>query len=405
MRIRNLTFTNRKGLELSAKLELPAEGRASEFVLFAHCFTCGKDIAAIRNISRALASEGFGVLRFDFTGLGSSEGEFADSHFSANVEDLVDASEFLAQEYKAPSVLIGHSLGGAAVVFAASLLDTVKAVATIGAPADPEHVTHLFGSALESLEKDGEAELKLVGRTFKVRKDFVKHLQDRDMDGVLKALRKPILICHSPQDTIVGINNAAQIYMAAHHPKSFLSLDGADHLLTEARDSLYVGRMIAAWVDRYVERKEVELRTDEQVVVSLTEPGFTAKVLAGDHRLLADEPASVGGLDLGPSPYDFLSIGLAACTAMTIRMYTDRKQWPIDEVNVHVSYGKHSHGEDSEHTGEAGAMLDTFFRKIEIIGEVDEAQRKRILQIADKCPVHKTLEASSVIKTEELTAT
>jgi putative redox protein len=278
-------------------------------------------------------------------------------------------------------------------------------VVTIGAPSDPEHVTNLFGKALDTLEKEGEAELNLVGRKFNVRKDFVEHLRNRDMEGVLNDLRKPILICHSPQDTIVGINNAAQIYMAAHHPKSYLSLDGADHLLTETKDSLYVGRMIAAWVDRYVERQEEELHTESQVVVSLSEPGFTSKVLAGEHRLIADEPKSVGGLDMGPSPYEYLSIGLGACTAMTIRMYTERKGWPIDEVNVHVSHGKHVHGEDTEHCGEEGAMIDTFFRKIEIIGKVDEAQRKRILQIADKCPVHKTLEASSVIKTEELTAT
>ncbi len=394
MRTRNLTFENRKGLTLSAKLELPAEGSAQHYVLFAHCFTCGKDLNAARNISRALSSQGFAVLRFDFTGLGNSEGEFADSNFSANVEDLLDAAAFLAKEYQAPEVIVGHSLGGAATIFAAAELESIRGVVTIGAPSDPEHAAHLFGDSLKTLKEKGEAEVNLGGRPFRVRQDFVEHLQNRKMDEVLHDLRKALLVFHAPQDNIVGIDHAAKIYQAAVHPKSFVSLDGADHLLSSERDSHYVGQMIASWIQRYVEAPKDDLETSEDVVVSLSEPGFTCKVKSGKHRLIADEPRKVGGLDMGPGPYEFVSIGLAACTAMTIRMYTERKEWPLDEVHVHVSHSK----QDIPHSK---TKRDVFERKVEIFGGVDDEQRARIMEIADRCPVHKTLEASAHIETEE----
>ncbi|MCA9000956.1 MAG: alpha/beta fold hydrolase, partial [Planctomycetes bacterium] len=330
MRTRTLTFQNRKGLELSAKLELPAEGGAREFVLFAHCFTCSKDMAASRNISRALSAQGFGVLRFDFAGLGKSQGEFADSNFAANVEDLVDAAEYLGQEFAAPSVLVGHSLGGTAAILAAAQIPSVRGVVTIGAPFSPDHVLHVFHDVMPELEAKGQAEVTIAGQRFTVGSDFVAAVRGQRIDDTVRSWGKALLVFHSPQDTVVGIENAAEIYKAALHPKSFISLDGADHLLSQKRDSLYVGNMIAAWAARYIEEPIEETETEGHVLVSLAEPGFTCKVTAGPHRLIADEPKHVGGLDMGPAPYDFVGIGLGACTAMTIRMYTDRKEWPVD---------------------------------------------------------------------------
>ncbi|MFT5198037.1 MAG: uncharacterized OsmC-like protein/fermentation-respiration switch protein FrsA (DUF1100 family) [Planctomycetota bacterium] len=403
MRTKNLTFKNRKGLQLSAKLELPAEGGAKEFVLFAHCFTCGKDLIATRNISRALSAQGFGVLRFDFTGLGKSEGDFADSNFAANVEDLLDAAAFLAEEYAAPSVLVGHSLGGAAAILAAAQLDYVRGVVTIGAPSSPEHVLHIFSDALPELEAKGQAEVNIAGRKFTVGSDFVEAVRNHRLDKVVRDWGKALLVFHSPQDTTVGIENAGEIYQAALHPKSFVSLDGADHLLSNSRDSLYVGNMIASWVSRYIEEEIEQPEAEGHVVVSLAEPGFTCKVKAGPHRLIADEPKRVGGLDMGPGPYEFVGIGLGACTAMTIRMYTERKGWPVDEVNVHVDHKKEK-ASTPPAPGEKEIPVDVFERQIEILGDLDDEQRARILEIADRCPVHRTLEHSSVIRTQELKA-
>lgn len=403
MRTKNLTFQNRKGLQLSAKLELPAEGGAKEFVLFAHCFTCGKDLAATRNISRALSAQGFGVLRFDFTGLGKSEGEFADSNFAANVEDLLDAAAFLAEEYAAPSVLVGHSLGGAAAILAGAQLDSVRGVVTIGAPSTPDHVLHIFEESLPELEAKGQAEVNIAGRKFTVGSDFVEAVRNHRLDKVVRDWGKALLVFHSPQDATVGIENAAEIYQAALHPKSFVSLDGADHLLSNSRDSLYVGNMIASWVSRYIEQEVEKPEAEGHVVVSLAEPGFTCKVKAGPHRLIADEPKRVGGLDMGPGPYEFVGIGLGACTAMTIRMYTERKGWPVDEVNVHVDHKKEK-ATTPPPPGEKEKPVDVFERQIEILGDLDDEQRARILEIADRCPVHRTLEHSSVIRTEEFRA-
>ncbi len=401
MRLHRLTFPNRKGLQLSAKLELPAEGDAQHYALLAHCFTCSKDSTGLVHISRALSARGFGVLRFDFTGLGHSEGEFADSHFAANVEDLLDAAAFLEREYKAPEVLVGHSLGGAAVLFAAPHLPAVRGVVTIAAPSDPDHVLHLFGDRLPALREEGQADIEVAGRTFSVRRDFVEALESRSLDHVLPDLGKALLVFHSPQDQVVGIDHAAKIYQAARHPKSFVSLDGADHLLGRAEDSEYVGAVIATWVRRYIQSPAEEEEAHGDVVVSLAEPGFTCKVKAGPHRLLADEPRSVGGLDQGPAPYDFVSIGLGACTAMTVRMYTDRKEWPLDEIHVHVTHRKEKVPGETDERGRE-VQRDVFQRKIEIVGELDSEQRARMLEIADRCPVHRTLEASAHIETEAL---
>ncbi|MCP5022558.1 MAG: OsmC family protein [bacterium] len=403
MRTKTLTFRNRKGLLLSAKLELPAEGGAKEFVLFAHCFTCGKDLVATRNISRALSAQGFGVLRFDFTGLGKSEGEFADSHFAANVEDLIDAAAYLAEDYTAPSVLVGHSLGGAAAILAGAQLESVRGVVTIGTPASPEHVLHIFQDALPQLEAKGQAEVNIAGRSFTVGSDFVEAVRGKSLDDVVRKWGKALLVFHSPQDDIVGIENAAQIYQAALHPKSFVSLDGADHLLSKAKDSLYVGNVIASWVDRYIDQ-EVEAPEEEgHVVVSLAEPGFTCKVKSGPHRLIADEPKRVGGLDMGPAPYEFVGIGLGACTAMTIRMYTERKGWKVDEVNVHVDHTTEK-DPNPPAPGKKERPVNVFNRQIEILGDLDDEQRTRILEIADRCPVHRTLEHTSIIRTEKFSS-
>lgn len=401
MNIEKVSFKNKEGQNLSGRLELPVDGHPHNFALFAHCFTCSKNLSAVKNISRALTSAGFGVLRFDFTGLGDSEGDFKDTNFSGNVEDLVAASDFLSEKHKAPSLLVGHSLGGAAVIFASSKLDTVKAVATIGAPSKPEHVKHLLKSDLETIEKEGIAEVELSERSFTIKKQFLDDLESVSLPETDKSSRKALLIMHSPQDHLVGINNAEEIYVAAHHPKSFVSLDGADHLLTNKKDSEYAGKVIAEWSKRYIEIKEsIKINTKHDVVASLDqEDQFLTHLKLGDHYAIADEPESVGGNNFGPTPYELVSAGLSACTAMTIQMYARRKGWDIANVEVHTSYSK-KHALDCENCEDESAKIDTFNREIKFSGQLDEKQIKRLLQIADKCPVHKTLHSETQILTK-----
>ncbi|MDT8394168.1 MAG: alpha/beta fold hydrolase [Bacteroidales bacterium] len=401
MKTNKVKFTNNEGISLTARLELPADRKPLNFALFAHCFTCNKNLSAVRNISRALTSAGFGVLRFDFTGLGESEGDFADTNFSSNIQDLKAASDYLKANHREPSLLVGHSLGGAAVLYAAAEIDSVKAIATIGAPSDPKHVTQLISHGLDDINTKGYAEVSIGGRPFTIKKQFIDDLKDVDMPTLLKKLKKAILIAHSPQDNIVGIDNAAEIFMAARHPKSFVSLDGADHLLSKAEDSAYIGGVIAGWAKRYIKfRKDEKPETHLQVVASLSgEEKFTTQIKAGNHYLTGDEPESYGGNDFGPTPYDFVSAGLATCTAMTIRMYADRKKWKVEEVNVHIEHGK-VHVEDcGECENSASAKIDRFSRVIELKGELDEKQRQRLLEIANKCPVHKTLLSEIKIET------
>ena len=394
MSLQKVNFKNKNGENLVGRLELPADRHPHNFAIFAHCFTCTKNLLAVKNISKALTNNGFAVLRFDFTGLGESEGDFSDTNFSGNVEDLVAAADFLKENYSAPTLLIGHSLGGAAVIFAAQDIPSISAVATIGAPSNPVHVQHLLQTGLDEIQSKGEAVVNLGGRDFKIKKQFVQDLQEHALPKVAKNLRKPLLILHSPQDTTVEIKNAEEIYVAAHHPKSFVSLDGADHLLSNKKDSVYVGEVISGWAKRYLEiteKVDPSLKTKHQVIASLDgEDGYTTQMKVGNHHMIADEPMSFGGSDFGPSPYEFLSAGLSACTVMTIQMYAKRKGWPIDNVEVHTSYDK-SHAEDCENCEEEGAKIDTFQREIKLTGELDEKQQKRIMQIADKCPVHKTL--------------
>ena len=398
MSSKKISFQNSSGHTLSAKLELPDTRDAHNFAIFAHCFTCNKNLTAVRNISRALNNSGIGVLRFDFTGLGESEGDFSDTNFSSNVQDIIDAANFLAQEYTAPTILVGHSLGGAAVIFAGKVIDSIKAVATVGAPSSPAHVQHLFKSSLAEIESSGVAEVSIGGRAFTVKKDFIDDLEQKSAAMTVKHLRKPILIIHSPQDTTVGIENAKELYHEAKHPKSFISVDGADHLLSNRKDSNYVGNVIAGWVERYIEIPEFNApKTKHQVAVSIGNRGYTSEITAGRHELIADEPESVGGRDFGPSPYEYVSSGLGACTVMTLRMYADRKQWDLQKVIVHIDHGK-DYFEDHQDNG-SSQKIDVFNREIEFIGNLDDKQIERLLQIADKCPVHKTLSSTSKINT------
>ena len=398
-----LQIVNNKGIKLQAYLELPANQKPNYFAVFAHCFTCSSTLNAVKNISRSLTNHGFGVLRFDFTGLGRSEGEFADSHFSANVDDLLAVNKFLNDHYKAPSLLIGHSLGGAAVLVAASKLDTIEAVATIGAPATVDHVKHLFSHDIDRIKDKGKVQVNIGGRPFQIDEEFVSDFDKTDLPSIVKHLRKPLLILHSPIDTIVGINNAEQLYHNAHHPKSFVSLDNADHLLSKTQDSQYVGNVIAAWADRYFEPvQNIMLDTDgEQLVahLNLKENNFTTNIQTAKHSFIADEPASIGGDDFGPSPYDFLSAGLAACTVMTLKLYAERKQWDLQEVFVYITYSK-KHSDDLMLDLEKPSRIDFLRKKLVFVGDLDDAQKQRLKTIASKCPVHKTLQTQTIIETE-----
>lgn len=397
-----VSFQNKNGDQLVGRLELPLNQQPHNFVLFAHCFTCNKNFLAVKNISASLTAKGFGVLRFDFTGLGESEGSFADTNFSGNVQDLLAAAEFLNSEYKAPALLIGHSLGGAAVLYAANELESVKAIATIGAPSTVQHVQHLLRDNLQTIESAGMATVNIGGRPFSIKKQFVEDLETKDLQEIVKNIDKSILILHSPQDKIVGIKNAEELYTAAKHPKGFISLDGADHLLINKEDSRYTGEVIGSWAYRYLEiPEEQKIKTEHEVVAHLGAEGFTTEIQAGHHHLVADEPTAVGGNNYGPTPYQLLSAGLAACTSMTIQMYARRKGWKLERVETHVNYSK-EHAADCEACEAENSKIDTFRRDLIIEGELDEKQIKRILEIADKCPVHRTLTSDSQIITTHL---
>ncbi|MFY9237440.1 MAG: bifunctional alpha/beta hydrolase/OsmC family protein [Roseovarius sp.] len=401
MATERLTFTGHDGSELSARLDMP-DGAHIATALFAHCFTCSKDIPAARRISARLAGAGIAVLRFDFTGLGHSGGEFANTTFSSNVEDITRAAAALKARGMAPALLIGHSLGGAAVLRAARRIDSVQAVATIGAPFDPGHVTHNFGGALDEIATHGSAEVQLGGRPIRIGQSFVEDVSAAVLADDIAHLGRALLVLHAPRDETVGIENASQIFGAAKHPKSFVTLDGADHLITQAKDAEYAAEVIATWAARYLTltHPAPPPGAPEGIVrVSEASPdGFLQDVNAGPrHHALADEPLAYGGTDKGMSPYGFLAAGLGACTSMTIRMYARRKDWPLTHIRVEVSHDKvHAQDADCGRPGKA----DTFIRTVFLDGDLDEAQRARLLQIADKCPVHRTLEASAHIVTQ-----
>lgn len=402
-----LTFTGHSGDTLTARLDLP-EGPHLATALFAHCFTCSKDIPAARRISARLAGAGIAVLRFDFTGLGHSQGDFANTNFSSNVQDLIRAASFLREAYEAPAILIGHSLGGAAVLATAGDVPEAKAVATIAAPADAAHVADNFGAHLERIEQDGEAEVELAGRPFRIRRQFLEDIRAQEIGPRIAALRKALIVFHGPHDQTVGIENAEKIFVAAKHPKSFVSLDRADHLLSRREDAAYVADVLSAWASRYLGEDEAAdaplVRPDpERVTVVETGAGkFQSQVLAGGHALLADEPEKVGGLDSGPTPYHFLNAALGTCTAMTMRMYADRKGIAVDRFVVRVGHDR-IHAEDceecSQHDGDARGQVDVLTREIEISGDLSADERAKLLEIADKCPVHRTLENRIVVRT------
>ncbi|MDO7172671.1 bifunctional alpha/beta hydrolase/OsmC family protein [Mariniflexile sp. AS56] len=400
-----LKIENRNGYELHALLELPANQKPSQYAIFAHCFTCNSTLNAVKNISRALTKHGFGVIRFDFTGLGRSEGAFSESHFSSNINDLLDVSKYLETHYKAPSLLVGHSLGGAAVIVAASKLNTIKAVATIGAPATSNHVTHLFSHSVAEVQEKGEVEVHIGGRPFKINQEFVDDFGKTDLAEITKNLRKPLLIMHAPFDEVVGIENAHKLYHEAHHPKSFVSLDQADHLLSNERDSVYAGNMIGTWVQRYFEPADNDmLQTGgEQLVAHLdiTENNFTTQLQTKKHSFIADEPVSVGGDDFGPSPYEYLNAAIASCTVMTLKLYAERKKWDLQEVFVYISHAK-KHSDELQLDVEEPGYLDHISKKLKFVGNLDDAQKKRLKEIASKCPVHKTVAGEVIFDTELL---
>jgi len=393
-----LTFTGHAGDTLAARLDMP-DGPHLATALFAHCFTCSKDITAARRIAARLSVMGIAVLRFDFTGLGHSEGEFENTSFTSNVDDLIAACKALDARGMPPALAIGHSLGGAAVLKAAPLMDSIKAVVTIGAPFDPSHVTHNFAGAIPSIVDQGVAEVSLGGRPFRIGKEFIKDVSQANLETAIAKLDAALLVLHAPRDATVGIENASDIFLAAKHPKSFVTLDDADHLITRAADAEYAADVIAAWSKRYLDLAEPEPQvTVPEGIMRVTEAdamGFLQDVQSGGHHILADEPAKFGGTNMGLTPYGFISAGLGACTSMTIRMYARRKGWPLTGISVDILHAK-EHAADAENPGQ---KVDHFERIIHLTGDLSDEQRDRLRDIANKCPVHRTLEQSSTITT------
>ena len=402
MKSEKIRFAGHAGDKLAAVIEWPEDEKPLAFAVFAHCFTCTKNIKAAVNICRALSHRRIAVLRFDFTGLGESGGEFAATTFSDNVADLVAAADFFARDHRPPEILIGHSLGGAAALQAANKIEAVQAVVTIGAPFQPAHALQHLGEARKQVAASGEAEVAIAGRKFTIRQSFLDDLEKHQPEEVLRELKAALLVMHSPRDKVVGIDNAAAIYLAARHPKSFISLDPADHLLARRKDSEYAADMIAAWVRRHVElgheAKEFPEVIDNRVTARTPSGGFRTDLFVNGHALVADEPKSYGGTDEGPSPYDYLLAALGACTGMTLQMYAGRKEWPLEAAVVRLHHSK-IHAEDCAHCEDPGHKIDRFEREIELLGELDGAQQQRLLEIADKCPVHRTLEADVLIET------
>jgi len=391
-----LTFPGSLGAPLAARLELPPEDEPLGCAIVAHCFTCSKQLNAVVNLSRALTREGLAVLRFDFTGLGESGGELEETNFSSNVADLVAAAEFLAGRGMPPMLLVGHSLGGAAAVVAAPQIPSLRAVATLCAPSDPWHVTNLFRLEGGALGEADEAVVDLGGRPFRVTRPFLEDLKQNRVEQALHRIELPLLVLHSPQDQVVEISHAAALFRAARGPRSCISLDGADHLLSRREDADYAGLVIAAWASRFLPRAPdppVEALAEQGRVTAVTRGGaFRTEIAVGRHRIVADEPVAVGGADAGPSPYDLLLAGLGACTGMTLHMYASRKGWPLEEATVRLKHGK-VHALDDHRVGEPGARVDHVERELVLEGPLTPEQRARLLEIANKCPVHRTLEA------------
>ncbi len=397
-----VSFKNSAGQSLAALLDRPVDGVPIAYALFAHCFTCSKDYKGVSRISRALARQGIAVLRFDFTGLGQSEGDFEDTTFSSNVEDLVAASEFMARDLAPPKLLIGHSLGGAAVLKAAQSIPSAKAVATIAAPSSPQHLMEHLGPHVDDIDRLGSAEIRIGGRPIRIGRGLVDDISSASLHDAVANLERALMVFHSPIDNVVGIDHATTIFTTAKHPKSFVSLDTADHLLTDPEDALFVGSVIAAWARRYIGVPQEEVKAPsagDDLVVARTDPaGYRTEILANGHALVADEPVAVGGTNTGPSPYELLSAALGACTTMTLRMYADRKKWPLEDVEARVRHAK-VHCVDCGDTDNKTSRIDTFHRELVLDGALDDTQRLRLLEIADRCPVHRTLHSDVRITT------
>lgn len=400
-RSERVEFPGSQGHSLAARLDWPA-GRIRAFALFAHCFTCGKNLKGPRALARNLASRGIAVLRFDFTGLGHSEGEFANTHFSSNVGDLAAAADYLRQNHSAPGLLIGHSFGGAAVLAAAAQIPEAHAVATLGAPAEPAAITRHFTSAIDDIERLGEAEVELAGRAFRIRDSFLRDVQSQRLEEAIVGLDRALLVLHAPRDEIVGIDNASRIFLAAKHPKSFVSLDDADHLLSNSRDAAYAAEVVAAWASRYLPEGEPGRKNSFQGV-AVRESGRGAleqDIEAGRHRLIADEPPEAGGGDAGPDPYAYLLAALGACTTMTLRLYAEHKKWPLEQASVRLSHRK-VHAKDCEECETRDGKVDWIERRLILKGSrLTGEQRKRLVEIAERCPVHRTLHSEVQVHTE-----
>lgn len=399
-------FQNPQGESLSGLLEIPS-GAVKSYALFAHCFTCSKDNPAAARIALALAERGIAVLRFDFTGLGNSKGDFSDTNFSSNLQDLLAAARYLEQQYAAPALLIGHSLGGSAVLAVAQDLPSVKAVITIGAPATASHVKHLFADSFRELQDKQSVSVELAGRNFKIKRQFIDDLEKYNSVAHIGALRKALLIFHAPLDNIVSIDEAARIYAAARHPKSFVSLDHADHLLTSSEDSRYVAEVLSAWASRYLTTDRIAAKPDDtgrppveqgSVIVRERDKKFTREILTQHHRLISDEPIAMGGADLGLNPYELLLAALGSCTSMTLRMYANHKQIDLQDIVVKLHHSR-VHAEDCAGC-EKQMLLDVITRSIQLTGNLSDQQRTRLLEIANQCPVHKTLQNKIQIKTD-----
>ncbi|HEX7884204.1 MAG TPA: bifunctional alpha/beta hydrolase/OsmC family protein [Afipia sp.] len=397
-------FPGSDGQMLAASLDLP-DGAPTAYALLAHCFTCGKDVLAVRRIAEGLAKHGIATLRFDFTGIGASEGEFANTTFSSNIADLVLAADHLRKTQRAPSILIGHSLGGAAILAAASLIPEATCIATIAAPSDPSHVTHLFKDHIPAIREQGELEVQLSGRPFRIKREFLDDVAEHRLTETVAKLHKPLLIFHSPTDDYVGIDNATRLFVAAKHPKSFISLAGADHLLTQKRDAVYVADMIAAWAARFLDAAPASSSAaalpeiaDGVMVQETGASKFQQIISVGKHRMIADEPVEAGGLDTGPGPYDFLLAGLGACTSMTMRLYAERKSLPLARTTVTLKHSR-VYAKDCEECETKEGMISRIERTIAMEGDLDAGQRAKLMDIADKCPVHRTLTSEISIVT------
>lgn len=405
-------FYNKQNESLSGLLELP-NARINCYAIFAHCFTCSKDGIAATYISRALAENGVAVLRFDFTGLGNSAGDFPNTNFSSNLDDLFAAAEFLQENYAAPQILIGHSLGGSAVLAVAKQIESVRAVVTINSPATAEHVKHLFDDAHNEILNNQSAKVSLGGRSFTIQKQFIEDLDRHNTLDHIKELGKALLVFHSPVDRIVSIDEATRIYLAAKHPKSFITLDQADHLLSDKDDANYVAAVITAWVSRYLadsfssESASTNSRQDDAlpiiesgtVIVRERDKKFAREIFTQQHRLISDEPVEQGGADSGANPYELLLAALGSCTSMTLRMYANHKKLDLEAIEVTLRHSR-VHLDDCESCDDKNTLVDKIDREIKLVGRLDDDQRKRLLEIADKCPVHKTLVNEIVIETK-----